>query len=92
MKAIVCDSDHKPLIYNSKATDYTIPNGIFVCKNKKVFDICNQRLIENAGKDLPTLQAQMNLETEERRKKRAAEAAKKKEEEANGGAAKKVSA
>ncbi len=54
MMGIVSDSDHKPLIYNPKATDYTISNGIFVCKNKKVFDLCNQRLIENAGKDMPT--------------------------------------
>ena len=93
MKAIVCDSDHKPLIYNSKATDYTIANGIFVCKNRKVFDICNQRMIENSGKDLPTFQTQMNADTEKRKQQKAAEAAKKKaEEEAKGGAAKKVSA
>ena len=41
MMGIVCDSDHKPLIYNPKASDFTIPIGIFVCKNKKVFDLCN---------------------------------------------------
>jgi len=56
MMGIICDSDHKPLIYDPKAEDYTIPNGIFVCKNKKVFDVTNQRMIENAGKDLPTFQ------------------------------------
>lgn len=41
MMGIICDSDHKPLIYDPKAEDYTIPNGIFVCKNKKVFDVTN---------------------------------------------------
>jgi hypothetical protein len=65
MMGIVCDSDHKPLIYDPKASDYTIPNGIFVCKNKKVFDVTNSRMIERSGKDLPTFQAQMNEENKE---------------------------
>jgi hypothetical protein len=41
MMGIICDSDHKPLIYDPRAEDYTIPYGIFVCKNKKVFEVTN---------------------------------------------------
>jgi hypothetical protein len=83
MMGIICDSDHKPLIYDPKASDYTIPNGIFVCKNKKVFDVTNSRMIENAGKDLPTFQAQMNGENAEyMRKKKERLAAEKAAKEA----------
>lgn len=53
MMGIVCDSDHKPLHYDPDATDYTITNGIMVCKNKTVFDLTNERLINNTGNDLP---------------------------------------
>ncbi len=41
MMGIVCDSDHKPLIYDHTLKDYTITNGIFVSKNKTVFDLTN---------------------------------------------------
>lgn len=52
MMGIVCDSDHKPLYYDHEATDYTINNGIVVAKNKKVFDLTNQRLVSTTGHDL----------------------------------------
>lgn len=53
MMGIVCDSNHKPLIYDHTLKDFTIKNGIFVSKNKKVFDLTNQRLYEQTGNDLP---------------------------------------
>jgi len=53
MMGIVCDSDHKPLYYDHEATDYTIKNGIMVSKNKTVFDLTNERLINSSGEDLP---------------------------------------
>ena len=52
MMGIVCGSDHKPIFYDDKATDFTITNGIFVAKNKTVFDLTNQRLFDNTGHDL----------------------------------------
>ena len=42
---IVCDAYHKPIIYDHTLDDYTISNGIVICKNKKVFDTINLRLI-----------------------------------------------
>ena len=53
MMGIVCDSDHKPLYYDHEATDYMIKNGIMVSKNKTVFDLTNERLINSSGEDLP---------------------------------------
>ena len=41
MMGIVCDSDHKPIMYDSNAKDFTINNGIVVAKNKTVFDLTN---------------------------------------------------
>lgn len=74
MMGIVCDSYHKPLLYDPKATDYTMKNGIYVSKNKKVFNLCNQRLMDNTGRDLPSFQKQVNDESKARRAARAAKA------------------
>jgi 3'-phosphoadenosine 5'-phosphosulfate (PAPS) 3'-phosphatase len=72
MMGIVCDSDHKPLIYDHTLQDFTIKNGIFVSKNKTVFDLTNQRLLSNTGNDLPYYQARTLLEVAEYRKNKAA--------------------
>jgi 3'-phosphoadenosine 5'-phosphosulfate (PAPS) 3'-phosphatase len=72
MMGIVCDSDHKPLIYDHTLKDFTIKNGIFVSKNKTVFDLTNQRLLSNTGNDLPYYQARTLLEVAEYRKNKAA--------------------
>ena len=71
MMGIVCDSDHKPLYYDHKAKDFTIPNGIVVAKNKKVFDLTNERLIQKTGNDLPFYMARTLKEIEEYRKAKA---------------------
>ena len=53
MMGVVCDANHKPLIYDHTLGDYTINEGIVVAKNKKAFDVANERLIQNTGHDLP---------------------------------------
>jgi len=45
MMGVVCDANHKPLIYDHTLEDYTINEGIVVAKNKIVFDVANERLI-----------------------------------------------
>jgi fructose-1,6-bisphosphatase/inositol monophosphatase family enzyme len=45
MMGIVCDANHKPLIYDHTLKDPTIYAGIVVAKNKKVFDTANERII-----------------------------------------------
>lgn len=52
MMGVVCDSNHKPLIYDHTRKDFTIENGIVVAKNKKVFDTAIERLYNATGKDL----------------------------------------
>lgn len=68
MMGIVCDSDHKPLFYDHTAKDFTIQNGIMVSKNKTVFDLTNERLMQNTGHDLPYYQKKTNREVEEYRR------------------------
>jgi len=68
MMGIVCDSDHKPLFYDHMAKDFTIQNGIMVSKNKTVFDLTNERLMQNTGYDLPYYQKKTNREVEEYRR------------------------
>lgn len=85
---VVCDANHKPIIYDHTLDDYTIMNGIVIAKNKKVFDVINERLINTTGNDLPYYQKQAIEETKEyqrqkklRQAKAAAEAEARAEEE-----------
>ena len=71
MMGIVCDADHKPLYYDENAEDFTIQNGIFVCKNKTVFDLTNERLINSTGNDLPYYKKKTDIEVAEYRRKKA---------------------
>jgi 3'-phosphoadenosine 5'-phosphosulfate (PAPS) 3'-phosphatase len=52
MMGIVTGADRKPLIYDNKADDFTIKQGIIVAKNKKVFDTMNTRLTYATDMDL----------------------------------------
>jgi len=52
MMGVVCDANHKPLIYDHEAKDYTIQEGIVVAKNKKVFDTAIERIKQNTSHDL----------------------------------------
>lgn len=52
---IVTDAHSSPLIYDHTKSHYTIREGIIVAKNKKVYDVCNKRILEAMGKDIPTI-------------------------------------
>ena len=49
MMGVVCDAAHKPLIYDHNNKNYTIKDGIMICKNKRVFDVVEDRLTKNTG-------------------------------------------
>jgi len=51
----VTDAYQRPLIYDHTKSNFTIREGIVVAKNKKVYDVCKNRIIENIGKDFPSL-------------------------------------
>ena len=76
MMGVVCDSDHQPLYYDHEAEDYTIMNGINVFKNKTVFYIANERIIQNTGMDLAWYQRMTDIETAEYKAQKAARLAK----------------
>ena len=67
MMGVVCNANHKPLIYDHTLDDFTIQEGIVVAKNRKVFDVGNERLIQNTGFDLPHYQKKAHIETAEYR-------------------------
>lgn len=52
---IVTDAYQRPLIYDHTKQNFTIREGIIVAKNKKVYDICKNRIVQKLGKDIPTL-------------------------------------
>lgn len=52
MMGVVCDANHRPLIYDHTANDFTIMEGIVIAKNKKVFNVSEERLLNNTGHDL----------------------------------------
>lgn len=72
MMGVVCDANHKPLIYDHTLADYTIQQGIMVAKNKKAFDVANERLIQNTGRDMPHFHAMAQAEAAEYQRKKAA--------------------
>ena len=52
MMGVVCDANHKPLIYDHTRDDFTVDGGIVISKNRKVFDCAIERLYRETGKDL----------------------------------------
>ena len=52
MHGIVTDGHQKPLIYDPAAKSYTIREGIVIAKNKKVFDLCWERVLEGTDKTI----------------------------------------
>lgn len=71
MMGVVCDAHKKPLYYDHTAKDMTIKEGIYVSKNKQVFECVNQRLIANTGHDLSYFHHQTQAEIAEYRRKKA---------------------
>ena len=64
---IVTDAHSSPLIYDHTKNNFTIREGIIVAKNKKVYDLCKQRIVKTMGKDIPTIHSQILMEVDARR-------------------------
>jgi len=71
MMGVVCDANHKPLIYDHTAKDFTIDQGIVIAKNKKIFDVVHERLIQSSGHDLSYFHRKAQIEVAEYRRKKA---------------------
>lgn len=56
---IVTDANSKPIVYNEEAKSYTIREGIFIAKNRKVYDVCRNRVQSALGKTIGELQKEV---------------------------------
>lgn len=67
---IVTNANSRPLIYDHTKDNYTIREGIIVAKNKKVFDVCRERIESDMKKPIPALQAEIAEEARKAREHR----------------------
>jgi hypothetical protein len=56
---IVTDAYQRPLIYDHTKSNFTIREGIIVAKNKKVYDVCQNRITNGLGMDIPVIHKQI---------------------------------
>lgn len=52
---IVTDANSRPLLYDHTKESFTIREGIIIAKNKKVFDVCKQRIETTLGRTIPEI-------------------------------------
>ena len=71
MMGVICDANHKPLIYDHTKDDFTIQEGIVISKNKKVFDTAEERLLQNTNHDLAYFHRKTLEEVAEYKRKKA---------------------
>jgi hypothetical protein len=61
---VVTDAKSKPIIYDHTKENFTIREGIVVTKNRKVFDVCQKRILSKMGKPLSELHSQILKQTD----------------------------
>jgi hypothetical protein len=52
---IVTDANCHPLIYDHTRDNFTIREGIIVAKNKKVFEVCKERIEQCLGRSIASI-------------------------------------
>lgn len=72
---IVTDANSRPLIYDHTKDNFTIREGIIVAKNKKVFDVCKQRIEGTLGRSISSLHMDIAEEARKARERRGKDAA-----------------
>lgn len=55
-----------PLIYDHNCEDYTVPGGIIIAKNLKVYNLIRERCMKNLGVTLEQFHEEVMEETRER--------------------------
>jgi 3'-phosphoadenosine 5'-phosphosulfate (PAPS) 3'-phosphatase len=55
MMGVVTDANRKPIVYDHKQTNYTIREGIIIAKNKKVYEVCEKRILKGVGSTIPEI-------------------------------------
>jgi len=49
MMGVVTDANRKPLLYDHTRSNFTIREGIIIAKNKKVYQVCENRILNTLG-------------------------------------------
>lgn len=70
---IVSDACSRPLIYDHTKDNFTIREGIIVAKNKKVFDVCKQRIEGTLGRSIESIHSEIAEEARKARERRGKE-------------------
>ena len=58
------------MIYDHTKENFTIREGIIVAKNKKVYDVCNERIESCLGKSIKEIHNEIAEEARKAREKR----------------------
>ena len=66
---IVTDAHCQPLIYDHTKENFTIREGIIVAKNKKVFDVCKERIETTLGRNISSFHADVAEESRKARER-----------------------
>jgi hypothetical protein len=67
---IVTDANSRPLIYDHTKDNFTIREGIIVAKNKKVFDVCKERIETTLGRPVASFHKDIAEEARKARERR----------------------
>jgi hypothetical protein len=70
---ILTDANSRPLLYDHTKDNYTIREGIIVAKNKKVFDVCKDRIETTLKRSIPSIHKEIAEEARKAREKRGVE-------------------
>jgi hypothetical protein len=70
-RGIVTDAESKPLIYDHTKSNFTIREGIIVAKNKKVFDLCKERIEVKLGRKITDIHREIAAEAAKARESRS---------------------
>ena len=67
---IVTNAKSRPIIYDHTKNNFTIREGIIVAKNKKVFDVCRNRIEDTLGKTISDIHVQVVEEADRNKRLR----------------------
>jgi hypothetical protein len=72
---IVADAKSRPLIYDHTKSNFTIREGIVVAKNKKVYDLCQDRIEKKLHRSISDIHVDVVDEADKNKRLRRMRAA-----------------
>lgn len=65
---LVTDAFKRPLFYDHEKTHHTLMNGILAAKNKRYYDVCQERIETEVGQSIGESQLLVAKDAEERKR------------------------